>query len=127
MDKKKKCKIDTYPVDLYGVDVIVVQNPSFSMLSKRYNIEEEDISQKADATTVSGLYNLKTRRPVVMIVMKRWNDKYDLVNTCAHEALHAATDILIYRGITLNHDTSEAYTYLAGWLTECVYKSVTKK
>lgn len=50
-----------------------------------------------------------------------------LVNTCAHEALHAAQDILSDKGMRLCNDTHEPYAYMVGWIAMCIYKTATKK
>ena len=51
----------------------------------------------------------------------------DLVKICSHEALHAAIFIYSRIGQGINKDdVNELLAYLVGYITECMYKTVTK-
>lgn len=63
----------------------------------------------------------------MLVVIPRKHSSLEMINTAAHEALHCAGDQLMFRGMNLTEDTHEAYAYLIGWLTECIYKTGMKK
>ena len=52
-------------------------------------------------------------------------DKRD-INVIAHEVLHAVNGTLLARGLELSHQTSEAYCYLQGHLTEKIVNKFKK-
>ena len=51
------------------------------------------------------------------------NDHLDLINTCAHEAAHGASEILEW--ISHSKAGDEPHAYLVGWLTQWIYEGCT--
>lgn len=79
-------------------------------------------------------YNKKTNRPIILVRHVRDSNvttadkKVDLINTCAHEALHVCMEIYTKIGEKVFvQDSNELFAYLIGWVTECIYKTWTKK
>jgi hypothetical protein len=48
-------------------------------------------------------------------------------STVAHETAHAAIHVLDYVGMPVTMDSSEAFCYLLGWMTDCVYATLRKE
>ena len=78
-------------------------------------------------------YDRKTNKAIILV---KYNHPYeivgidkklDLVNTCAHEALHVCMRIYSKIGEEVfKDDSNESLAYLLGWVTECIYKTLTK-
>lgn len=137
-DKKSKTNksiIDVYKT-FYNVDLVVVNKyTTIKQLNKVYcDIEHNDFEDDdvCIAYTVRG-YDRKTDRPVIIVRYVRqskWSEdqKSDLINTAAHEALHVCMDIYSKIGEKIfEQDSNELFAYLIGWVTECIYKTWTKK
>ena len=100
MKSKNKPIIDVYPT-IYNVDLVVVNKyVTIEKLNKTYEtVEHTDIvDDKCIAYTQIG-YNKKTNQPVIIVRYCKdsksttTDKKLDLINTCAHEALHVCMDI----------------------------------
>ena len=130
--KKYKQTVDYYDLPLYHSRIAVVNNPDPQKISKQFGISKEQIEKDWEGCGTYGLSygggkDKKTGDYLQLILIFPHPDNLMLVNTCAHEALHAAQDILCDRGIKLCDDTHEAYAYLVGWIAMCIYKTATKK
>lgn len=129
---KKKCIIDKYST-VYSYDVFVVINPDKDALNKRFTWCEEDRefynSDYDDrvAITCSNVTDLENNKYCFVIIVNSIRDDIDLANTSAHEATHAAHDILSECRIKLSEDTEEAYAYLVGYISECIFKTASKR
>lgn len=133
--KTNKSIIDVYKT-FYNVDLVVVNKyTTTKQLNKVYcNVEHNDFEDDgcSIAYTEKG-YNRKTDKPVIIVRymgQSVWaeDQKLDLINTAAHEALHAC--MYIYSKIGENvykDDSNELFAYLIGWVTECIYKTWTRK
>lgn len=133
--KTKKSIIDVYPT-VYNVDLVVANKyTSTAQLNKRYKrIDDGDFEDNDDCIcfTQPG-YDRKTNRAVVIVKYVHdydvvgTNKKLDLVNTCAHEAVHVCMNIYSKIGEDVyKSDSNELLAYLLGWVTECIYKTLTK-
>ena len=135
MKSKNKPIIDVYPT-IYNVDLVVVNKyVTIEKLNKTYEtVEHTDIvDDECIAYTQVG-YNKKTNQPVIIVRYCKDNKstavdkKVDLINCCAHEALHVCMDIYTKIGEKVfEQDSNELFAYLIGWVTECIYKTWTKK
>lgn len=136
-DKKSKTNksiIDVYPT-IYNVDLVVANKyTTIEQLNKVYcDINNEDLTDDTSIAYTERGYNRKTNRPVIIVryvKSAKWveDKKTDLVNTAAHEALHVCMNI--YSKIeedVYKNDSNELFAYLIGWVTECIYKTWTKK
>lgn len=126
-----KCIIDKYNT-VYCFDVYVVLHPDKDTIDKQFEWRENGTSILEDkygsysAYTVSGAWDKAEKKDCVIIVINTLKDDNDNINTFAHESLHAAMDILSTCGIKYSEDSCEAYAYLVGYITECVYRTAKK-
>lgn len=132
MDKKKKCIIDEYKT-VYGFSLFVILNADKSVVDKRFGFRDDDSSIIDDkwspytAYTVMGAYDKSTNRDCEIIVINKLYNTTDDINTFAHEAFHAAVDILESCHIKLSDDTNEVFAYLIGYFAECINKTANKQ
>lgn len=131
---KKKSIIDIYPT-IYDVDIVVANKyTTIAQINKRYmTVQEKDFEDlDASAFTQCG-YDRKTNRAIILVkccndeIVKGIDKKVDLINTCAHEALHVCMKIYSKIGEDVyKNDSNELFAYLLGWVTECIYRTLTK-
>lgn len=132
--KTNKAIIDVYET-IYDMDIVVANKyTTVEQLNKVYcDVQHDDLSEiDAVAYTEVG-YDRKTDKAVVIVKYVRdskhaKDKKVDLINTAAHEALHVCMDIYSKIGEKVfEQDSNELFAYLIGWVTECIYKTWTKK
>ena len=138
---KKKMIVDKYNT-VYSFDVYVVLNPSKDELDKLFKWSESDNikSEKND----SSIYDEKNkkysayscigvidksngRRCFVVIINSLGTDEMFDINTFSHEAFHITMDLLDACDMQYSEDNCEAYAYLQGYITECIYKTAKKE
>ena len=139
MKTNKKSKTDKSIIDvystIYNVDLVVANKyTTIKQLNKVYcNIEHNDLEDDDCVAYTERGYDRKTDKPVIIVRYVRqskWaeDQKSDLINTAAHEALHVCMDIYSKIGEKIfEQDSNELFAYLIGWVTECIYKTWTKK
>ena len=120
MDNISPCnfiiKLVVFPYDIY-----VSVDESDEVLSQALislGVKEEDFLFLMNMReTTSGRYDLlKSNQSVIRI--KSCSDKYTMIDTIAHESLHAVTFIFDHMGLELKLDISdEAYAYAIGYVT----------
>jgi hypothetical protein len=131
---KKKSIIDIYPT-IYNVDIVVANKyTTIAQINKHYEtVDHNDFLDDKALAFVQPGYNKKTNRAIILV--KHCNDydvlgidkKADLINTCAHEALHVCMRIYSKIGEEVfKDDSNELFAYLLGWVTECIYRTWTK-
>ena len=138
---KKKMIVDKYNT-VYSFDVYVVLNPSKDELDKLFkwsesdNIksEENDSSiydeknKKYSAYSCIGVIDKSNgRRCFVVIINNIGTDELYDINTVSHEAFHITMELLNACDIQYSEDNCEAYAYLQGYITECIYKTAKKE
>ena len=138
---KKKMIVDKYNT-VYSFDVYVVLNPSKDELDKLFkwsesdNIksEENDSSiydeknKKYSAYSCIGVIDKSNgRRCFVVIINSLGTDELYDINTVSHEAFHITMELLNACDIQYSEDNCEAYAYLQGYITECIYKTAKKE
>lgn len=134
MKTKKKSIIDVYPT-IYSIDLVVANRyTTIEQINKRFEtVEHKDFTDSDCIAWTNVGYNKKTKNAVIIVKYCRDSDvvgvnkKYDLINTCSHEAVHAC--MFIYSKIgedVYKNDSNELLAYLVGWITECIYKTLTK-
>jgi hypothetical protein len=132
---KNKSIIDVYPT-IYNVDIVVANKyTTIKQLNKRYSdVDNQDFTDDSSCIAFTDIgYDKKTGKAVIIIKynhpceVKDVDKRLDLVNTCAHEALHVCMKIYSKIGENVyKDDTNELFAYLLGWVTECIYKTLTK-
>ena len=138
---KKKMIVDKYNT-VYSFDVYVVLNPYKDGLDKLFkwaesdNIksEENDSSiydeknKKYSAYSCIGVIDKSNgRRCFVVIINSLGTDELYDINTVSHEAFHITMELLGACDMQYSEDNCEAYAYLQGYITECIYKTAKKE
>ena len=138
---KKKMIVDKYNT-VYSFDVYVVLNPSKDELDKLFkwkesdNIKSEkndnsiydDKNKKYSAYSCIGVIDKSNgRRCFVVIINNIGTDELFDINTVSHEAFHITMDLLDACDMQYSEDNCEAYAYLQGYITECIYKTAKKE
>lgn len=132
--KTKKSIIDVYPT-IYNVDIVVANKyTTTKQINKLYmTVDGKDFEDDDCIAYTDRGYNRKTNKAIVLVRYCRDNNvvgldkKLELINTCAHEAVHVC--MTIYSKIeetVYKDDSNELLAYLLGWVTECIYKTWTK-
>lgn len=89
-------------------------NLFFTCSKKRFYRERTRITGSQDKPDVIGMFSYDSGNAVIGVFD---NDKATLV----HELAHAVIDIMVYVGMPINIDTTEAFAYLQDKLyQECV-------
>lgn len=129
---KKSIVVDKYST-VYCYDIYVVLNPSKDELDKLFKWEENDSSiydeknKKYSAYSCIGVIDKSNgRRCFVVIINSLGTDELFDINTVSHEAFHITMDLLDACDMQYSEDNCEAYAYLQGYITECIYKTAKK-
>lgn len=138
---KKKMIVDKYNT-VYSFDVYVVLNPSKDELDKLFKWSESDNikseknddsiydekNKKYSAYSCIGVIDKSNgRRCFVVIINSLGTDELFDINTFSHEAFHITMDLLDACDMQYSEDNCEAYAYLQGYITECIYKTAKKE
>lgn len=138
---KKKMIVDKYNT-VYSFDVYVVLNPSKDELDKLFKWAESDnIKSKENDSSIYDEKNKKYsayscigvidksngRRCFVVIINSLGTDELFDINTFSHEAFHITMELLDACDMQYSEDNCEAYAYLQGYITECIYKTAKKE
>ena len=138
---KKKMIVDKYNT-VYSFDVYVVLNPSKDELDKLFKWSESDNiksakndnsiydekNKKYSAYSCIGVIDKSNgRRCFVVIINNIGTDELYDINTVSHEAFHITMELLNACDIQYSEDNCEAYAYLQGYITECIYKTAKKE
>ena len=138
---KKKMIVDKYNT-VYSFDVYVVLNPSKDELDKMFKWSESDNiksakndnsiydekNKKYSAYSCIGVIDKSNgRRCFVVIINNIGTDELYDINTVSHEAFHITMDLLDACDMQYSEDNCEAYAYLQGYITECIYKTAKKE
>ena len=138
---KKKMIVDKYNT-VYSFDVYVVLNPSKDELDKLFKWSESDNiksakndnsiydekNKKYSAYSCIGVIDKSNgRRCFVVIINNIGSDELYDINTVSHEAFHITMELLNACDIQYSEDNCEAYAYLQGYITECIYKTAKKE
>ena len=138
---KKKMIVDKYNT-VYSFDVYVVLNPSKDELDKLFKWSESDNiksekndnsiydekNKKYSAYSCIGVIDKSNgRRCFVVIINSLGTDELYDINTVSHEAFHITMELLDACDMQYSEDNCEAYAYLQGYITECIYKTAKKE
>ena len=130
---KKSIVVDKYST-VYCYDIYVVLNPFKDGLDKLFRWEENDSSiydeknKKYSAYSCIGVIDKSNgRRCFVVIINSLGTDELFDINTVSHEAFHITMDLLDACNMQYSEDNCEAYAYLQGYITECIYKTAKKE
>ena len=138
---KKKMIVDKYNT-VYCFDMYVVLNPSKDELDKLFKWSESDNiksekndnsiydekNKKYSAYSCIGVIDKSNgRRCFVVIINNIGTDELYDINTVSHEAFHITMELLNACDMQYSEDNCEAYAYLQGYITECIYKTAKKE
>lgn len=127
---KNKLILDLYDPVIYPIKLAVAKNLDKNKLKKTFkDLTDEDMDNIGDAITIFTVRNRNDEYYCLVLLSDKTiksKDKLDRLNTCSHEAGHYAIDLLNYVGLKITPGTSEAFTYLQSWATECIYKTLVK-
>lgn len=127
---KNKLILDLYDPVIYPIKLAVAKNLDKDKLKKEFkDLTDEDIDINSCATTTFTVKHKNGENYCLVLLSDKTvksKDKLDRLNTCSHEAGHYAIDLLNYLGLKITPTTSEAFTYLQSWATECIYKTLVK-
>ncbi len=118
----------THKMDVYDVELQLATTPkSWKKARKRFSYLAKNIPTAAGTTHFAVWEPADGGVPTPVVTF--WirdalnGDASELINTCAHEATHAATHILTWMGHHIGCDDArdEPTAYLIGWLTAWLY------
>lgn len=133
--------VDKYNT-VYSFDIYVVLNPSKDGLDKLFKWSESDNiksekndnsiydekNKKYSAYSCIGVIDKSNgRRCFVVIINNIGTDELYDINTVSHEAFHITMELLNACDMQYSEDNCEAYAYLQGYITECIYKTAKKE
>lgn len=121
----------THTLDIYGVDIhLATTEREWKKLRKRLTYLDD--TPNAAGFTHFAIWEPSDHTSPVPVVAfwirnELTTDPLQLVETCAHEAVHAATHILAWAGHDIRGDdgNDEPTAYLAGWLTRWIWDNAT--
>lgn len=133
----KKKHIDTYS-SIYPVDLVVAnETVTLKDLQKQYSYDnEEELTEDIidGLASTSRCRDKNTGKYVILVkynhntTVKGDDKRLCFINTISHEAVHVAMDIYSFVGEKVYpNDENELLAYLIGWITQCIYKTLTKK
>lgn len=133
VDKKKRK--DKYEINIYGIEVHVLINYTDADIKNEYvTFDSEPLTDDfTNSVNSKGmecgiLRDKETKNKVCIININTAKavNMTDLIGTAGHESFHAAATIAEYIELKLDRCSEEAYAYLTGYITECVYKTLFK-
>lgn len=139
-----KKKIQEYPNDTWLFTLAVANEAiTYQDINKLYcsdfdGNKEIDVKEDVDLTPggalTTFLYKRKTHEKIVLVwyggqanysIANKIPLMEDLVNACAHEALHVAIDtVCACCNDKLDVDNQETLAYLAGWTAQNIFKTL---
>lgn len=140
MQNKNKHKgiIDKYEQPIYiPNNLYVCRNVDTKTLGKYFKFQDGNTIQPSDLEGYDGItfysmFENKTNKACIVIYLckdsefKGLKNLPEVADTYAHEAFHAAHRILDYCGVTLDNGSCEAYAYMVGWITKCIFTTAMK-
>lgn len=118
----------SHQLDIYDVGLHLATAPEqIDTIRERVGCGDDALSLDNAAGifgAVTTVWDTQARQTHVVIFInvkhKRHRDKHELVNTVAHEASHAAANILDDIGVA----DGEAEAYLVGWIAGWIHKNL---
>lgn len=134
--RNSRAIIDTYET-IYYIDLVVANRyTTLEQLKKLYSytdgVELDEEILKGDCTTTA-VIRISDNKTCCLVKHNKYTKiksipkTEDLINTVAHEAGHVILDIYSYIDQQICICSSEPFCYLLGYVTVCIYKTLTKK
>lgn len=128
---KKSIIIDKYST-VYSWNIYVIANPNKVEIDKHFEwkvdhstIYDETV-QKLTAVACAWVWDKDNNTQCMVVILNSLKDEEYNINTFSHEAFHVTMDILDSCNIKYSEDSNEAYAYMVGYVTECIYKTAKK-
>lgn len=134
----KKARIDTYST-IYDIDVVVANKEvTIEEIKKQFcYLDDKELNddswnwyfisclvkRKKDGAIVGLVHQGKDNRDFV----SSGDETLDLVDVCAHEAVHIALDIYTEVGAKVDPGNQESFAYFVGYIAERIYKTISNK
>jgi len=124
--------VDRYDFTIYPCKLWVCTD--FKEFKQRFRYrnsdkEIEDLQDDCHAVTYHLVEEKKTKGlgfAVIILSDLKTLGGSKIVEVISHEASHVATDIFAWLGIRLDVNNDEPYAYLIGYITSCIWKTVSK-
>lgn len=114
-------------LDIYGTHLhLATTKAQWKKIAKEFGLDKETPGSAGQVTTLTR----RAKHDITRLALIIWVDTAnhatiaDLIDSCAHEASHAAGRILEHAGHPLPH-TDEPHAYLVGWLTSWIWQHIT--
>ena len=115
--------IKQFDPQIYPRKLWVVIEPDMGKLMSRFGgLEKDELEDETWDAMTAHVYNKNKNIGGLMVIFK--NSECLTSSNITHESIHVAMDILDYVGVKIDYDNQEPLAYLAGWVTECVYKVI---
>lgn len=101
-------------IPVYRAEILVIFTDEMKKVVDRYSPYPDDTTLY-EALTIEHSGN-----PIIIF------DLTPSINSTVHEAFHAVDAVLSLRGLPLIDGSEEAYAYMIGYVTECIYKFIKK-
>ena len=136
--KTKKSIIDTYKC-IYPVELVVANEAvTLEELQELYTYTDYSELDNRVTTddcnaTVTQVYRKSDNKACCLVkynnndCCKTANKKENFISTISHEAGHVCLDIYEYIEQNICNCSPEPFCYLLGWVTVCIYKTLSKK
>lgn len=133
--KSNRIVLDVYEQQIYPIEYIyVAKRYTDKQINKLFHIVDKDNNElniNCDgpfyARTQCVIRNNDGMYAILILLADDIKDDIKGLGICAHEAVHAASDILNYADIQHTDDTEEVYAYLIEWITKCIITTLKKK
>lgn len=134
----KKARIDTYST-MYDMD-FVVANENVKLNELRKLFEEQDGSELDECYEkwdgcCGTVIRKKDKAKILLVKFNRIGEGFvssgdktlDIIDTCAHEAVHVALDIYNCVNAKIDTDNQENFAYFVAYITERIAKTLLNK
>ena len=138
MKNKKKAYIDTYET-VYPIHLVVAnEEVTLEALRKLYTYSDDKELDDSiiNAVCVTARAKRKSDGRYISLVKFNHPSSYlskkddiqaDMINTYAHEACHVVLDTYEFIEEQPCTQHQEVFAYQVGWVTECIYRTLSKK
>jgi len=133
MKKKKKVYIDTYE-SIYPVLLVVANEAATAKDINKYfkwgdgcDVLDSELDN-CDGCVVK-LLRRSDQQKVLLVKINKTRSGLDTIGIAVHEAGHVilSTYSFIEDKICADDGKQEPFCYYLGWVTQCIYKTMTKK
>lgn len=113
-----KNTIHEFPCGIYPRVIWVSVGATVQSLNDLFETKYSEMDESADAE-VTG--NRRLKPDIKGGILIRFRNKKDMTTSIiSHEATHAALEIFDYVGAVVDPKNQEPFTYLVGWIADCI-------